>query len=1291
MKIFRIIFALLFPGVAFTMHTSGEDAASVPGLSFVENKGQWADQVKFRAGIPGGALFLTDRGFVFNYYQVADLESIHALEGNGQDVSGETVRHHAYRVDFAGANENITYRTDHKSSIYHNYFYGNEPSKWAGRVALFGKVIQQHVYDGIDVAVYSKGMSFKYDFIIAPGADAGKIALTFYGVSPQLTARGSLSIKTSVNETEELAPYAYQVIEGREVPVRCSYRLAKGRLSFDLPQDYDRRYALIIDPQLVFATYSGAANGRDFYSYCSTYDDAGNLYAGGKCWQPGWPVTTGAFQTTFGGDQDVGINKYNADGTQLLYATYYGGRDSEEPYAMVVNSRGELVVTGGTRSQNLPVTPGCYDNTFGRYYDLFVAHFNLDGSALIGATYMGGSGSGDVNAIDITGIGAGAHNKTSPAELVCDHAGNIWVVSNTSESDFPVTSTALQPAIAGGIDGVLFQLNPDCSRLLYSTFIGGSSDDAVYSLLFNPAGNLVICGGTQSADFPVSGSVLQPAAQGGWDGFVAIVNPVSGALLRSTYLGTTGNDQAVGLQADDDGNIYVLGRTLGNYPVSPGVYAQPNGDVFIDKLAPDLNASLQSTRVGNPQSSRRYSPTAFLLDVCGNVYVTGLDAVAGLPVTSDAFETTTRNFWFCVLRPGFSGLLFASYFGTTDDHTHVGTHRLDPRGIVYHSVCVGSSAYPVTPGAWATTKLAEAQDVVSFKLNFETSGVHAVFVTDQMRDTGCAPFTVPFINRSGMAERFLWDFGDGTFTTDPSPTHIFTTAGVYTVQLYAYNDTACVTHDTFSRVITVLPSPRLSVTPDTVTCVNNPVQLRADVTHDPGVNATIVWTPPTALDNATIVNPVTSALSDITYHVSVTLDGGCRAEDSVRITVLQGFDLQTPDTAVCAGEAVTIRLHGDTRYKYVWSPANGVSDTTDMAPVIVPDSSRTYVVTARYPGCRDSIRVLDIEVQPQPTIDLGPDRALCYGDTLRMNPVILPPDYSLYTYNWNPAGGLDAPASKTPLFTAYATTILTMTVSTPIGCTGTDDILITVADPDMITASADTSICPGDTIRLYVRGTQATQVWRPAYYISDTLSTDPYVYPVTPVSYTVYARDDNNCLDTQVVRVGIAERAVVTLPDSARIFPGETYRMDPDGNCIYFEWFPPAGLSDPQSRNPVANPEADTRYYVTGQTAYGCVASDSMLLYVSTDSYIDMPNAFVPGNGPNGILKPVRRGNILLKSFSVYNRWGMKLFETRDVDEGWDGLYGGRAQPMGVYVYMVEAVTPAGRIFYKQGNVTLLR
>jgi len=1298
-----VLLALTFltAGIPGMAHIAVPDTGTAPSLGFIENKGQWTEAAKYKADIPGGAVFITDRGFVYNYCSEQDLARIHEEADEGKDISGAIVHHHAYKVVFSGANPGIRYSTDLKRPDYHNYFIGNDPSKWAANVSLFGRVVQRQVYDGIDVAVYSKGASLKYDFIVAAGADAGRIALAFEGVTPQLTPEGHLKIRTSVNEVTEQAPYAYQVIAGRETPVPCHYRLAGGRLTFDLPAGYDRQYPLVIDPQLIFATYSGGTGvGTGFYSFTTTYDAFGNLYAGCQAYQAGWPTTTGAFQAAFAGNQDVGVNKYNATGTTLIYSTYYGGSSVDLPHAMYVNDRNELIVAGSTSSFNLPHSTGCLDSTLNGGIDIFIAHFNSTGTVLLGGTYIGGSNGNDINGIDLTNPNTStltAQNTMSPVELTCDAAGNIWVVSNTAATDFPVTGNALQGARAGNIDGVLFQLTPNCAQLLYSTYIGGSGNDALYGLVFDRTGNLVLSGGTLSNDFPVTAGVLHATSPGGggtWDGFVAVVNPGAGTLLRATYLGTTAADIAVSIQTDAGNNYYVLGRTLGAYPISQGVYNIGNGDVFIDKLTADLTTSLASTRIGNPQSGGRYAPTAFLVDICDQVYVAGLGAVAGLPVTPDAFSTNGQlKFWFCALEPNFTGLVFATYFGTSADHTHVGVSRLDPQGIVYHSLCSNATNFPTTPGVWGPARTQTGgQDIVSFKFSFDASGVRASYVLDGVPDSGCAPFTVPFLNTSTMAESFIWDFGNGTYSTQTSPTYTFTDAGTYVVKLYAKNDTACITDDTFQRVITVLPMPEISVSPDITTCVNNPVQLQATPIYDPGVSATLAWTPSTYLSNSTIANPVASPVSDITYHARVTLAGGCYAEDSLHITVLQGFELYNQDTAICKGDTVLVRAGGDPRYTYTWRPADGVSNTGIIAPRIVTDTSRTYTVTAAYPGCRDSVRSFAIDVQPVPVVDLGDDQILCYGDTFRLRPVIDPDYYPLYTYTWNPGGGLNpGPSVADPLFTAYTTTTLTLTVSTPAGCLGSDDILLNVVSPDIISASPDTAICPGDTITLHVWGTQVSQLWRPAYYIDDTLSTDPNVYPVASVAYIVYGRDVNNCLDTQVVRVRVLPEAVVALPDSARIYPGESYQMDPGGNCLYFSWFPPLGLTDPDIMNPVATPDVNTRYFATGRTEYGCTARDSIDLYVNLDSEIDMPNAFAPGSGPNNTLRPVHRGRVTLRSFSVYNRWGGKLYETTDVDAGWDGSYKGQPQPMGVYVYVVEAVTPAGRVFHKQGNVTLLR
>src|SRR5690606_19892671 len=148
---------------------------------------------------------------------------------------------------------------------------------------------------------------------------------------------------------------------------------------------------------------------------------------------------------------------------------------------------------------------------------------------------------------------------------------------------------------------------------------------------------------------------------------------------------------------------------------------------------------------------------------------------------------------------------------------------------------------------------------------------------------------------------------------------------------------------------------------------------------------------------------------------------------------------------------------------------------------------------------------------------------------------------------------------------------------------------------------------------------------------------------------------------------------------------------DPQGNALYFQWFPPLGLSATDIANPIAMPEVNTRYFVQAATEWGCVAYDSIDVNVNPESVLDMPNAFTPGSHPNNEIKIVKRGIATLKYFRIFNRWGTKVFETSNIDEGWDGSYNGSAQPMGVYVYMVEAVTSTGRRFVKQGNITLIR
>ncbi|MFA6060284.1 MAG: hypothetical protein WC756_18935 [Taibaiella sp.] len=355
---------------------------------FVENKGQWEPEARFKAELPYGAVFITDQGFVYNFVSREDMERVHELyeENKGADVSVEPIRHHAYKVNFEGGSINSAdYSKNQKSKTFFNYFIGNDQSRWVGNAGLYGNVVHQNIYNGIDVSVSTLNQSVKYDFMVAAGADASQITLSFEGVKPVITAKGELQLITSINEVTEKAPYSYQDIEGKRINVPTKYQLNNGKLTFAFPEGYNKAYPLVIDPELTFATYSGG-NSASNYSFSTTYDSDGHLYAGAQAYGIGWPVTTGAFQSTWAGSQDVSVNKYSPDGLSLIYSTYYGGSTVDLPHAMMVNEQDELIIVGTTTSNNLPVTTGCYDNTYNNARDIFVAHFNAAGSALIGAT-----------------------------------------------------------------------------------------------------------------------------------------------------------------------------------------------------------------------------------------------------------------------------------------------------------------------------------------------------------------------------------------------------------------------------------------------------------------------------------------------------------------------------------------------------------------------------------------------------------------------------------------------------------------------------------------------------------------------------------------------------------------------------------------------------------------------------------------------------------------------------------------------------------------------------------------
>jgi gliding motility-associated-like protein len=396
---------------------------------------------------------------------------------------------------------------------------------------------------------------------------------------------------------------------------------------------------------------------------------------------------------------------------------------------------------------------------------------------------------------------------------------------------------------------------------------------------------------------------------------------------------------------------------------------------------------------------------------------------------------------------------------------------------------------------------------------------------------------------------------------------------------------------------------------------------------------------------------------------------------------------------VCKGASFPINVTGHPLFAYNWTPSTYLNNPFIEDPVASPDTVIKYTVTATYPGCIPMVKSFNVDVQPVPSVYAGVDRQMCDFDTVQLHAIVQPSSYPNYIYNWAPNADLNDPTSKDPIFSGSNTEFLNVIVSTPIGCSDTDFVSVTVNSVEFANVNpTEKTICPHDTV-FFNGGGGVTYRWSPNYGLSDSTIINPYALVYTPTEYKLYSTSAQGCVDTDIVRINVGSGAVLNVGEDVTLYPGESVELFANGNCSNFEWIPNYHLTANNIKNPIANPPVTTQYIVKGTTENDCKISDSITIRISEESVLDLPNAFSPGSGTsiNDELKIIKRGIVNLNFFRIYNRWGELVFETKQIEKGWNGQFKGKAQPMGVYVYTIDAVTSTGKRFYKQGNITLIR
>ena len=1122
------------------------DSVTVSGVEFVRNDRQWDGRVLYKASLHGGALFAERDGFTFVLLHPQQLKAFYAAKFDPSAAhSNGIIDAAAYKLVFAGANPSVAVSGHEEIQGYNNYYIGNDPGRWSTLVPKYREVFYKNLYDGIDLTLSQSASHLKYEFTVAPGASPAQIRMDYDGVENLVVSKGDLIVSTSVMQVVELQPYAYQEdTNGLRETVPCRYRVNRRRLTFEVGS-YDTSRPLVIDPVLIFSSYSGST--ADNWGYTATYDKVGNLYSGGNVFNVGYPVTTGTFQIDFaGGSTDIAISKFDAGGSFLHFSTYLGGSGTEVPHSLVVNDNNELYVFGTTSSSDFPVTEDAFDTTFngGESYvltstvrfnegsDIVIAKFNDIGTQLLGATYVGGSGNDGLNTVTTLRKN---YADEARGEIIIDEQSNVYVASCTQSWDFPVTDGAFDTAFCGGNqDACIIKFNHNLTNMIWCSFLGGTGDDAAYSIVLDDDHSLFVCGGTTSSDLPTSPEVVQPAYGGGDnDGYIAHIAPNGDQIQQITYLGKDGYDQAYLVKNDKQGNPHVFGQTYtsGTAWVTNANWYVPNGGQFLTKLTSGLDSVIWSTAFGTGSIGLDISPTALLVDLCNNIYMSGWGSpsinggqggTSGLPITTDAFQSTTDNndYYFLCISDDASQLVYATYFGSPHAREHVdgGTSRFDNHGRIYQAVCAGCGSYddfPTTEGAWSQTNNSTNCNIGVIKFDFNLPAVVADF---HIPNTVCAPIMLEFHNTSQRisdSTTFYWDFGDGTTSTAEQPYHSYTQSGTYLITLVAQDAGSCNFADTAYRELVVLSNSN-NILSDVGICYGDFIQI--GIPPSGSTMITYEWQPQTGLSNPSISNPIAAPEVSTTYYLFVS-DGICIDTITQYVEVEDLRVNAGPDRVVCAGHsAVLSPIITGTAEHYYWSTSPTFSsylntDFTNPQVEVWPTGTTTYYLRVEGHYCTAESSVT---VQVSDFSLTSPDNyVVCYGDSTQIS---VTPDVSgSYSYSWQPAGSVvSGGGTSTPWVRPLQHTVYTVTATNEFGCTVTLDVSVQIRRFESQVTITDAS-CHGSydgTVSLTVTGGIS-----PYYYNWSNGATASVLTNVSAGLYTVTVTDDTGCKGVDSFRV----------------------------------------------------------------------------------------------------------------------------------------------------------------------------
>lgn len=635
-------------------------------LRFEANQGQWSREIQFAAHSGSSTLQLTSSGSSFST--------------GGHTVEMSLVGSRRARIEGL---ERVTTRTD--------YYIGSR-DHWRASVPTFSRVRYNGVYPGVDVVYYGNHNQLEYDFVLAPGANPRDIRMRFRGAeSVRISDAGDLLVDGMVQKR----PLIFQ--DGPRREISGSYVLLGRNTVGVRVGKYDRSRELVIDPVLSYLSYLGGSS-TDRINCAKVVGN--RLFIAGQTANAELPATDSAYASANGGSIDIFVAVIDVtpgSGFPLTYFTYLGGSGDDIPLAMDVDPKGVIYLGGSTNSTNFPLggavpqVNGAATTVDGFVLQLYPAVGGTD--ALLFGTYLGGATADDV----VNGIAIGPD-------------GMAYVIGTTKSSDFPVTADAYQAAQWGPSDAFITKIDPVAGSFVYSTYLGGESNDDGRTILVDSKGLVYFGASTTSDNFPMAGFQVFGTRIGTQNvafGVMDLSQASDKGLRYATFYGGTTIDEVRAMAFDPKGRVILAGYTLSTDLAITGDAMQNspggNGDAFVAVLDPSLpfqRGLVYATYYGGSHGEVAYGVGA---DAAGNIYISGYTLSPDLPITGSIPQGDWgkgTDVFVASITPGVIGkgaLNFSTYLGGSG--TYVPTSlTVGPDSSVY-VVGYGNSGLPMTDNA----------------------------------------------------------------------------------------------------------------------------------------------------------------------------------------------------------------------------------------------------------------------------------------------------------------------------------------------------------------------------------------------------------------------------------------------------------------------------------------------------------------------------------------------------------------------------------------------------------------